>query len=807
MDWEIYDLDGDEIVIRRPRIVRPWRDPPSSKPMPRTAGSITRPRRCEQVRELIRLCGDHEAPSSNPSERTLKAYASYDGFTRKLKEKASKASLRGESGGRRPSKPKLRLQTVLNMRSSEERSGTQTSSNSRSDSLTSFGVCSNGSQRSLLSADKRTPENQNGNGIDYECYSPGVAVLSSLRNSLDSVEEEGAEQQKETSDHDTRPKPAPEKRNRAVIPDFINLWNKKLELDNSSRNKKTSVDQPTGNGQQRFSADKSPTKGSFDYHRPGTSATSTTHDSKPSADTRLVSQSSGTDTQGIALSSVPDGSCQFSSRPSQEYLMSRIRDRLVASNLAAGVQAKEEDGDWPILAGSIDRCESQLSRRPITSGKSSISSLGVADSRFSDPPKRNRLAPAPLETVSSSSGQKSAKPLLSNELNNLDPTASIRLRRVGNIYAANSRPESPASGSWSTCPIGSPKEDVGCQKQRQRSPEISPNTCSPFPQQSDATREERNFPFHRWDMATARVTPKVTNTQSISTTGRTNAQGQVRSNAVPPTTIPEHPPRKFSVSLPQSPRTECPSTPPKIPLPADPPIPPRRGSLQKCAGTSSRGQLLSERLGEQAPFDRSAIRSRATSDIRRRRRPPPLRSNWSGQTLCNYDEIEETSESVSVSVSSSARVSKIEYPDNISRECSDTSIPPRENGNESPTLGWYDLPSPKCVSSFYCKSDGAHSPPPPQQQQQQQQQPRQPSRQSSRTCIDTPEPLSPKQLESRLAFLERQNQMLQAALIAALDVGVGVSCDDHFPWAETSKLIRSTVPSPVSRCASINTDE
>lgn len=186
MDWEIYDLDADEIVIRRPLFARPWGDAHSSKPMPRAAGSVNRARRCEHVQELKRFCEDNKTAVPAAGQRTLRQHASCDGHTRNLREAASGSSLRGERD-RKHSRPRLRLRTVLSSeRSPDGRRRFQALKSPRNLSSTSLHRPGSSCQ-SPLSAGADRVNSIGRKDLDCECYYPGVTVLPLVRNSLVSV--------------------------------------------------------------------------------------------------------------------------------------------------------------------------------------------------------------------------------------------------------------------------------------------------------------------------------------------------------------------------------------------------------------------------------------------------------------------------------------------------------------------------------------------------------------------------------------------------------------------------------------------
>lgn len=187
MDWEILDLDGDEIVIRRPQTAKPWGEAPSSKRMPRAAGSVNRARRCEQVQELIRFCEDQDTDTPSPRRDTVKQHVSCYGSSRKIREMASVPNLRGAIGDQKHPKPKLRLRAVLSRERSPEGGRLQRLQRPTvNDSTVSLRML--GSPRASISspvADRSS--SVGGRGIDCECYYPGVAVLPSVRNSMVSL--------------------------------------------------------------------------------------------------------------------------------------------------------------------------------------------------------------------------------------------------------------------------------------------------------------------------------------------------------------------------------------------------------------------------------------------------------------------------------------------------------------------------------------------------------------------------------------------------------------------------------------------
>lgn len=184
MDWEIFDLDGDEIVIRKSQTAWPWGELPSSKRLPRSAGSVNRARRCEQVQELIRFCEDQDTTPSSSRRNTVKQDASCDEISRDIRAMASVPNLRGATGGQKHSKPKLRLRAVLSRERSPEGGRFQMLQCPIFKNSTTSLHMATSPKGSLSSPIAGRSSSVGGKGVDCECYYPGVAMLPSVRNSM-----------------------------------------------------------------------------------------------------------------------------------------------------------------------------------------------------------------------------------------------------------------------------------------------------------------------------------------------------------------------------------------------------------------------------------------------------------------------------------------------------------------------------------------------------------------------------------------------------------------------------------------------
>jgi hypothetical protein len=119
MDWEIYDLDSEDVVLRpfspgvKPKV--PWKEAQSLiKHMPRSAGSVNRPGRCQYVMEIVRFCHEYDTvlqwPDRLASDQTTSA-SNNERQPRQLKTRRSSSSLHRDAAVRKvkPQKPQLRL--------------------------------------------------------------------------------------------------------------------------------------------------------------------------------------------------------------------------------------------------------------------------------------------------------------------------------------------------------------------------------------------------------------------------------------------------------------------------------------------------------------------------------------------------------------------------------------------------------------------------------------------------------------------------------------------------------------------------
>lgn len=437
---------------------------------------------------------------------------------------------------------------------------------------------------------------------------------------------------------------------------------------------------------------------------------------------------------------------QLSPHGSQEHLPLRVRDLDASPSMTpADIQSKRNGRHWPLSSASTEGDEI----------RSASNSTYSPDNHLFEFPIRDRLASAPSIPAT----HEEPRELPSNYILNVgDSGSSTRSRSVGDLLSAMPNPE----------------------PENQSAQAVSSDRCGTTCQSRTITRIERSFQFHRRGVAVSRAIHQASNTQSPMAPGKAGSQSQLRTRALASITIPEHPPKSLFASVPRSPRTDRPSSPPNIPLPADPPVPPSRGSSYKSAATH--GNASSESLVDPALFERSNLGSGSRQDHKPIfQAQATLRRNFSENALCNHEEIQKTSYSAPLSLASSARVSRIEYPQHSATESSEA------NGSSAPD--WHDTQvvpsSPSYISPVY-KNDFNPSRRSPL------------SKQPSRTFSPSQAP-SPEQLESRLAFLERQNKMLQAALIAALDFGVatGHGHGTDSPRSGSGKVPRSTAATPV----------
>lgn len=440
---------------------------------------------------------------------------------------------------------------------------------------------------------------------------------------------------------------------------------------------------------------------------------------------------------------------RLSPQASQEYMISRIQD-LGKCASTGDVRSKRNGRHWPLGVPSFEDGEGQIATESLAASKLPVSD---SDDRFFKPSKRDRLLSAPSVPVMR---EDSSAQCRSNNVPNAVDLPSARSHSLANPLPLLLRP------AYESKPL----------------PELPP-----------FARRERNAPFHRGNMAAVHASRQDPGTQTSASLRKADSHwSRLRSRIPAPITIPERPPNAYSASGPLSPRTDQPSSPPNIPLPADPPVPPSRGSSLYRTIASHARNVSSESLVDPAASNCS------TQDIRRTlRSPPTLRRNFSEYALSNHEEVPETSYSAPLSLASSTRASGIDEPN-------DSMIQNNLAGPTSPTGDWHDAQStimsstPSYMSPVF-RTDVNHS----RQGHGHTNGPSPLSRQPSRSHALSPAaPLSPDQLESRLAYLERQNKRLQAALIAALDVEVGVAVSPNTDLASPRGSVKPVISDDAS---------
>ena len=197
MDWEMYDLDGEDVVIRplsrttsrskpRKRSPRPLPPAPPTKPMPRSAGSVSRPTRCEYVMEVIQFCHDHDAGLECPSQLGGRPPRSPDRHTKAWRLRSSRSTPDHKMTGRPGQQQSKRRKSK-----DQQLSVPKKAANGRSASLPSASVDepsgtsifdSSSLQRLPLSTDGSSANSGDGK-VDCECHYPGVSVLPGAQKS------------------------------------------------------------------------------------------------------------------------------------------------------------------------------------------------------------------------------------------------------------------------------------------------------------------------------------------------------------------------------------------------------------------------------------------------------------------------------------------------------------------------------------------------------------------------------------------------------------------------------------------------
>lgn len=421
---------------------------------------------------------------------------------------------------------------------------------------------------------------------------------------------------------------------------------------------------------------------------------------------------------------------RLSPQASREYLISRVQDVDTSSPSTGDIQSKRSGRHWPLGGPAFLDGESQIATESLAALPPSVS--GPEDDFF-EHSMRDRLMSAPSVPVMH---ENSSVQYRSKDISKATNPSTARSRSIGDLLP----------------PL--PNLDY---------------ESKPLPQLPVFAKPERKIHYHKRNVATVGDSSTVPSTQSSTSLRNADPhRRRLHSRVPPPISIPKQPPNISSTSIPLSPRTVRPSSPPNIPLPADPPVPPSRASSYRTIVPQA-SNASSESL-----VDPALTINCSTQDTRRTiRSRPALRRNFSEYTLSNHEEVVPgTSYSAPLSLASSARASRIDQSDESTGH--DPTIPAGDcNDAQNATVP----SSPSCTASIFKpefntpRHNHGHG-------HGHGQGPSSLSRQSSSHSrshpLSPPVPLSPDQLESRVAFLERQNKMLQAALIAALDVGAGV---------------------------------
>lgn len=186
----MYDLDGEDVVIR-PLLRAASRSKSrkvaqSTKPMPRSAGSVNRPTRCEYVMGLIQFCHDHDAvlqcanqfARCPPTSDGLSPQSCRSSLRHKTPSRSNRRKSKRHKSKERP--PVTPTKKVTNGKSTTPRQspGQEDPDPSPPSIFTSHGL-----QRLPLSAGGSTAEGDNGKDVDCECHYPGVSVLPGAEKS------------------------------------------------------------------------------------------------------------------------------------------------------------------------------------------------------------------------------------------------------------------------------------------------------------------------------------------------------------------------------------------------------------------------------------------------------------------------------------------------------------------------------------------------------------------------------------------------------------------------------------------------
>lgn len=222
-------------------------------------------------------------------------------------------------------------------------------------------------------------------------------------------------------------------------------------------------------------------------------------------------------------------------------------------------------------------------------------------------------------------------------------------------------------------------------------------------------------------------------------------------------------PRKLSAQLPQSPRTQGPSSPPNVPLPADPPVPPSRCSSRKhmlgsIMGTAAYpAQMSSDALIMEPNASRRPSLANVSDNAGVVPSPSPLQWSKTERQRCPTP----SAASPGVLVPENSARAMTESRDSSAEENKDNTYVGVETETRKPLRrrGHQNI-EPLSASTTESSPPGSRCTSPVNS--------RKPSR-----VLTYPEPQKQTQtsqdLEFRVAFLEQQNKRLRDALVSALD--------------------------------------